>query len=294
MSNVCYNAGMATYTFKADEKTIERIRNSFEKEYFIKQPPYSKYRISYDNCQITAYESGTVVFQGANADIYYHTFAPVKTQILPQAGSDEVGTGDFFGPVCVCACYIDESIYQKISHLNLVDSKRLSDEQIEKIGPILDKEVPHSLLILDNARYNKVIKDNNLNRIKARMHNKCYLNLKDKGITLPELTVIDDFCGKDLYYHYLKGEPKIVNNITFQTKAEDAYIAVACGAIISRYAFLESMKAMSKKYNFQFPKGAGKIVNEKAREFIKLYPQAELAKVAKLNFKTVETLLIEK
>jgi hypothetical protein len=32
--------------------------------------------------------------------------APAST--LPQAGSDEVGTGDYFGPVCVCATIVTE------------------------------------------------------------------------------------------------------------------------------------------------------------------------------------------
>ena len=281
---------MATYTFKTDEKTANRILNSFEKEYFVTAPQYARARIRYDDTIITVYESGTVMFQGDNAEIYYRSFAPAKEQVFPQAGSDEVGTGDFFGPVCVCACYLDEQIYEKIKHLNLIDSKRLSDSHVMEIGPVLDKEVPHSLLILDNARYNVVVKQNNLNRIKARMHNKCYLNLRDKGIKLPKLTVIDDFCGESLYYHYLRGEPQTVRGITFQTKAEDSYLAVACGAIISRYAFLESMRAMSEKYGFTFPKGAGAKVTEKAREFLKNHSQAELAKVAKLNFKTVNEL----
>ena len=29
-----------------------------------------------------------------------------STSQYPQAGSDEVGTGDYFGPVCVCASYV--------------------------------------------------------------------------------------------------------------------------------------------------------------------------------------------
>ena len=277
--------------YVASEEVINRIMNSFDKEFFVQPPQYSRCRIKYDDCIITIYNSNKVMFQGANADIYAATFFPQKEIILPQCGSDEVGTGDYFGPVCVCACYLDDDIYSKISEYNVIDSKQLTDTYIEKIAPKLIEAVPHSLLILNNRQYNEVVKENNLNKIKARMHNKCYLNLKEKGINLPELVVIDDFCGEEKYYRYIRYEKDIVRNITFETKAENKYAAVACGAIISRYAFLESMRAMSEKYGMTFPKGAGSKVNEFAKEFVEKYGQAELISVAKINFKNTAEII---
>ncbi len=277
--------------YQGNEEVIQRIRSSFDREYFVQPPQYSNARIKYDDCIITIYDSGKVMFQGANAGIYAATFFPEKEITLPQCGSDEVGTGDYFGPVCVCACYLDDRIYEKIRDLNVIDSKQLTDTYIEKIAPKLIENVPHSLLILTNRQYNDVIRENNLNKIKARMHNKCYLNLMDKGIRLPQLTVIDDFCGEDKYYRYIRYEKDIVRNITFETKAENKYAAVACGAIISRYAFLESMKAMSEKYGMTFPKGAGSKVNEFGKAFIEKYGQGELINVAKLNFKNTAEII---
>ncbi len=277
--------------YLGNEETIERILNSFEQEYFVAPPEYSRARIKYDNCIITIYNSGKVMFQGENAGIYAATFFPEKEIILPQCGSDEVGTGDYFGPICVCACYIDDTVYDKIKELNIIDSKQLKDEYICKIAPQLIEDVPHSLLILTNRQYNEVIKDNNLNKIKARMHNKCYLNLIDKGYRMPELVVIDDFCGEDKYYYYIRQEKKIVRGITFETKAENKYLAVACGAIISRYAFLQTHDAMGEKYGVSFPKGAGRPVTEFAAEFMKDHTLADLKNVAKVNFKNTEEIL---
>ncbi len=283
-------------TIKADNKLISRIVNSFDKEYFVNPPQYASYCIEYDDCKITIYQSNTILFQGKNAEIYYATFVneqATPNNQLPQAGSDEVGTGDFFGPITVCACYIDETIYQKIKHLKLIDSKQLTDEEILKIAPTLIELVPHSLLILDNTTYNRVNKDNNMNAIKAKMHNKCYLNLIDKGIKLPNLVVIDDFCGERLYYQYNKHEAKVVGNITFETKAENKYISVACGAIISRYAFLKSMDQLSEKYQMTFPKGAGTIVDTFGKKFVEQYGSSELVHVAILNFKNLDKILGE-
>ena len=291
------------YVFKADKDTIERIITSFDREYFVEPVAYSDYRINYDNCIITIYSSGKVMFQGENGRIYAASFfglPAVEAQeeehvsapaVFPQAGSDEVGNGDYFGPICVCACYLDRNIYKKVEKLNLIDSKQLTDSAILEIAPQLLKYVPHSLLILSPEKYNSVHRESNLNKIKALMHNKAYVNLKDKGIKLPKQIVIDQFCSPASYYKYIADEKDIIRNITFETKAENKYVSVACGAIISRYAFLSEMDKMSEKYGMVFPKGAGEKVDVFIREFVSRYGEAELTRVAKTDYKNTEKAL---
>ncbi|MDI9540481.1 MAG: DUF3378 domain-containing protein [Bacillota bacterium] len=150
---------MKTYTFTADKKTIQEITSYFNKEDFSIPSDYMLYKISRKNLSIIIYKSDKVVIQGKEAKRYFEMFRPLESLLLPQAGSDEVGTGDFFGPVCVCASYLDEKTYQIISGLNLTDSKKLTDEYILKIAPKLIRNVKHSLLILDNEKYNQVIED---------------------------------------------------------------------------------------------------------------------------------------
>lgn len=291
------------YVFKADGETIERITGSFDREYFRDPVPYRDYRIEYDSCVINIYTSGKVMFQGENSRIYaasffglpaveaqeeQHTAAPA---VFPQAGSDEVGTGDYFGPICVCACYLDKNIYKKVEKLNLIDSKQLTDGAILQIAPQLLKHVPHSLLILSPEKYNSVHRESNLNKIKALMHNKAYVNLKDKGLKLPRQIVIDQFCSPASYYKYISDEKDIVRNITFETKAENKYVSVACGAIISRYAFLSEMDRMSEKYGMTFPKGAGEKVDAFIREFVSRHGEEELKKVGKTDYRNTEKAL---
>ena len=301
-ARLCYHLGM-NYVFKGDQETIERIISSFDREYFIEPVAYSDYRISYDSCIITVYTSGKVMFQGENARIYAASFfglQAVEAQeekdspgvpSFPQAGSDEVGNGDYFGPICVCACYMDSRIHKKVEKLNIIDSKQLSDEAILEIAPQLIRHVPHSLLILNPEKYNSDHPETNLNKIKALMHNKAYLNLKNKGIRLPKLIVIDQFCSPGAYYKYISEEKDIVRNITFETKAENKYVSVAAGAIISRYAFLMEMEKMSEKYGMVFPKGAGEKVDSFIREFVCRYGRDELNKVAKVDYKNTEKAL---
>lgn len=55
-----------------------------------------------------------VVFQGARALTLAEYYKPKL--MLPPNGSDETGNGSYFGPICVCACYIDEEKFtQKLN-----------------------------------------------------------------------------------------------------------------------------------------------------------------------------------
>ena len=51
--------------------------------------------------------------------------------------------------------------------------------------------------------------------------------------------------------------------------------------------------ALEEKYDFIFPKGSGKMVDIKGREFVERYGEKELRKVAKLHFKNTERILTE-
>lgn len=282
---------MASYTLKADENTINKILSSFDDECItLNKTDTIRAQIRYDECVISIYNTNSVVFQGKNADIYYATFATRENDelILPQAGSDEVGTGSFFGPITVCASYVDQKIYEKISDLNLIDSKQITDSYIIQIAPELMELVPHSLLVLDNAKYNEVNQKYNMNQIKAMMHNQCFIHLKNKGYQLPAVTVIDQFCSPELYYRYIRSQKEVFDGITFRTKAENQFVSVAIGAIISRYRFLQKLQEMSQEYGMTFPSGAGKEVDEAGKVFAEKYGFEQLYKVAKLNFKNTE------
>lgn len=247
----------------------------------------------YLTCRITAYKSGKVIFQGNDAEQVSQRFAYLDaTDSLESAGSDEVGTGDYFGPVIVCACAIAPEHHDLISRLGVADSKIIADEKILVIGATLIKHLPHSILILGNRKYNEVRINNNLNQIKAKLHNRAFLNLQHKMRTLPKLVVIDQFTPEKNYFAYLSQEPVIFSDLIFATKAESKYPAVACASIIARFVFLQEFEKMNAKYNFYFPKGAGIAVDKAIIEFNQLYPH-DLENVAKIHFKNTTKALKE-
>ena len=201
-----------------------------------------------------------------------------------QIGSDEVGTGDFFGPICVCAAYVRKDDIKALKKLGVDDSKRLSDEQIKSIAKKLIKIIPYSQVSLDNKKYNELIEQNmNMNEMKSKLHNQVLLNLKKK---YPDTKYffVDEFTPKEKYFEYLFGTEEIVEDITFKTKGESYFPCVAVGSIIARYSFLQKMEKLEKKYNVKFPFGSSSKVDTFAEEFIKKFGIAELDKVCKSNF----------
>ena len=287
-----------TITLKLKSIQEEQLFKTFS-EFQTTPPQYAKWQLKPENCVITCYTSGKTVFQGKDANVYAAAFMEVRDEIstptttshYPQAGSDEVGTGDYFGPVCVCASYVTKDDVDFLVKLGVRDSKQMSDADMLKIGPLLMERIAHSLLIVPPQKYNQVHESNNLNAIKAKLHNQAYINLAKK-IELPSFKIIDQFTPETSYYRYLKNEPQIIRGIHFETKAEDKYLSVAVGSIISRYGFLKTWEEMEQKYNMTLPKGSGDKVDIVAQEFVERYGLERLGEIAKLHFKNTEKIRV--
>lgn len=97
-----------------------------------------KARTKYRNTAITIYNSNKVMFQGKDAESVANAMLPNKS--IPSKsdtkhnqskqtkqhisynqfqciGSDEAGSGDYFGPLTVCAAYVSKKHAQILKHL---------------------------------------------------------------------------------------------------------------------------------------------------------------------------------
>lgn len=290
---------METITVKLTDKQINELKSRYARYPIRYDIQYTHYQIKGSDVTITAYTSGKVVFSGEGAAFHAMSYSeqtpkpksqPAKSIQGSMAGSDEVGTGDYFGPITVCACIVNESDLVRIPVNEIVDSKQINDDKIRLLAPILKRELQYSLLILNNQKYNRVHQTMNMNVIKAKLHNQAFLNLK-KRYVMPPHVIIDQFMAEQPYYKALKDEPEIFKGLIFETKAENKFIAVACGAIIARFGFLEYLDQLSTKYDCVFPKGAGAHVDVFGKQFVARYGKDELNNVAKVHFANTQRIL---
>ena len=259
-----------------------------------------------DFFSVTVFNSNKVMFQGKGALDEYKMWCtmlelevePVEQKskskntktdyYFPSIGSDEVGTGDFFGPVVVCAAYLSGQDIEFVKGLKIDDSKKITDERIRIIGEQLKDRVKYSMLALHNKKFNEMTeKGYNLNKLKAYLHNSAILQLKKKIKENPPV-IVDQFAEENLYFNYLKNERKIYRDITFTTKAESKYASVAVASIIARYAFLQYFDNLSKKSGFELLKGAGKKVDLLTAHIIEEKGEKFLNSIAKTNFVTID------
>ena len=311
-----------TITLKVNDNTMEKMNEYFEDKKRLKTPPYAVFQADEADTVVTLYQSGKAVFQGISADIDANLWLQMEKNLNPNKnvdmkvasnekkketkknskvyyantiGSDEVGTGDYFGPIVVTASYVTKEDIPFLESLGIKDSKKMTDEQILKITPQIIKKIPYYTMTLSNKEYNQRHSEYNMNAMKAILHNKALLEMTKqyKGY---DYIVVDQFAEKYVYYNYLRKVPNVQRNITFITKAEDQCLSVACSAIISRYIFIKEFDKLSKKYNQTLPKGAGPIVDEIGAKLVKEYGIDVLNEIAKTNFKNTEKIkeLIQK
>ena len=306
-----------TITLKVSEKTKEQMLEFFEDLKREKTPAYALFQAQDGDTVVTLYESGKCVFQGKDADLSSEFWVETekinsgkaitknsdekkkeeKTKIDPKLyhstsiGSDEVGTGDYFGPIVVTAAYVTKEDIPYIEALGVKDSKKLTDEKILEIVPKVIERIKYSTVVLNNAEYNEKYNQGfNMNKLKAILHNKVLSALKQEQLPY-DYIVVDQFAEKYVYFNYLKESSKVVRDITFVTKGEDKSLAVACASIISRYIFIKEFSKISKNLGILLPKGASDKVDEVGVKIIEKYGFDKLKEVAKLNFKNTDKIL---
>lgn len=302
-------------SFNVSKKTQDMMSEELSWCMRDKTPQYAKWQAKDGDTVITLYESGKVVFQGKDADLSSDfwistekinsgsvnvknssndkkkdkldktSFVNPRIYNSSSIGSDEVGTGDYFGPIVVTAAYVAKDNISFLEEIGVKDSKKLTDSQILQIVPKFIKKIEYESIILSNKEYNEFYtSDINMNKIKAILHNKVLYKLSNR-IPNYEYIIVDEFAKPYVYYNYLKDSSNVVRNITFFTKGEDKHLSVACASLISRFIFINEFNKLSKNIGFELPKGASTAVDLAGTKIIEKFGETKLKEIAKLNFK---------
>ena len=248
---------MSNQVIQLNTDEMKKVINHYAAVKITRNAPGVIFAAKMPDTSITAYKSGKVLFQGAGAEREaarwgtpkcYNNHRLLKAISFPSnfanlsvVGSDETGTGDFFGPVTVAACFVRADQIELVRELGVKDSKQLTDDVMRNIAPDLQATLIHSVLTLGNGKYNDVQQQgNSQGKIKALLHNQALKHvLRKMNGEKPEYILIDQFAERGVYYNYLKLEPEIIReNVLLSTKAEGLHLSVAAASIIARVAFL--------------------------------------------------------
>lgn len=299
---------MTNIVLQLSTEELAKVQSYYASDRIERNAPGVIFAAKLADTAITVYKSGKVMFQGAGAaresarfgtgKATAKTVSAAKGDTLPEnfaklsvIGSDETGTGDYFGPVTVAAVYVPTDKIELIKELGVKDSKQLTDEYMRKIAPDLMKVCMHSILTLRNDKYNTLqAKGYSQGKIKAMMHNQALKHVLDKiSPEHPDYILIDQFAERGVYFNYLKNEKTVVQeSVLFSTKAENLHVAVATASILARYAFLKEMDRLAETIGFPLQKGAGRKVDEIAARILAKHGEAVLKSMTKWHFANTE------
>lgn len=246
-----------TFTFSSSDEKAKEVANIFFTDYTVKE--YIK-------------EEKTDIKEGFE-DLSY------------QIGSDEVGKGDFFGPLIVVASYVTRDDIPLIEKLKINDSKKMNDDYIFDIGPTLIKKIKNHILIVSPKKLSSLHTNGfNIDKVLAISHNFVQKKVIEKySISDHVITYIDQFMPEEGYRKYVSDDI-ISNPLYFRTRAETFYPSVAVSSVIARYTFLKEWKDMEKKFKMEIPKGASTYVDKVYGRLKNIYGEEVLKNYIKTFF----------
>jgi len=215
---------------------------------------------------------------------------------LSAIGSDEVGVGDYLGPLVVASVYVNVSQIATLQALGVKDSKGLTDKRICAIASQVKNTVDYQILTLPNDKYNKMVEHGiNAHGIKSFLHNKAIGTLQAQLGFVPDYIIVDEFTAIKNHFKYLEAMPKVTDimreKVHFIKKGESVHIAVAAASILARAAFVEFMDHLSAELQSAVPKGAGAHVDDFARQILSLHGEEKLRAIAKWHFANTKKVL---
>ena len=231
-----------------------------------------------------------ISLQPALVEVPSTTLSPaINTAGVPRIGLDESGKGDYFGPLVIGAVYVDERTENRLLSLGVRDSKLLADNRILALAGEIQALCPHFVVPMEPKRYNELYnKIQHLNRLLAWGHAWTLEQMLEKVSC--NLAIIDQFGDKSYILQALREKGRSITIVQRPRAEED--VAVAAASILARAKFVQQLEQLSKRVGKALPKGASDpAIVAVGREIVATSGKDILTEIAKLHFKTTQTIL---
>lgn len=296
---------MNIYTNKFQTQQFNKVKSFFEqKNASFSSFQYAEWKAQFKNFSAILYSSGKLVIQGKDISLSVEEFenfmglktfsqncllsvnTPNEINFPEYIGTDESGKGDFFGPLVIAGVYVNEELSAQFKEAGIKDSKKLDDDKIIKLSAKIRNSAPHSVVVIMPEKYNQLYESfKNLNKLLAWGHARAIENVLNKQIC--DYAVSDKFGDEKLIQNALTGLGK---NITLEQRTQgERFIGVAAASIIARAEFVKRCNELNLKYCLNFHKGVSQKVIDTAKDFASKYGKQNLNLVAKMHFKTIDS-----
>lgn len=299
---------LTSYTCKLTDAQAAALKELMEARNFkFREVPYARFAGEKGKLNVVFYESGKLVLQGKETQEFIEFV--LEPEILKEVklgyeavlnpelmmarlGVDESGKGDFFGPLCIAGVYVNGTMVEKWKDAGIRDSKNISsDKRIKELAELI-KDTPGcvtSVVPIGNEAYNRLYsKMRSVNTLLAWGHARVIENLMGQKYQMqppPVRAISDQFASsKDVVGKALMSMGREIELIQKHRAEED--LAVAAASILARHEFVTRLGNLEKQFGIKLPRGASAAVDAAAKEFIAKQGVENLAKVAKMHFRT--------
>jgi ribonuclease HIII len=297
-----------------EEQARELERWCREHGFEMREVPHARFGAFGEDVSVVCYRSGKAVVQGRGTrDFVQFVLEPeilkearlgYELELEPElklarVGIDESGKGDLFGPLCVAAVYVNESVVRAWQGSGIRDSKRVgSDAAVRELARQV-RSTPGcvwEVVVIGNAAYNRCWRAmGNVNRLLAWGHARALENLLARGDRLnpfPVRVISDQFAADPRVVARALMERGRTLELVQRHRAESDP-AVAAASLLAREAFLDRLARLSQRWGVRLPRGAGAEAREALRQLVQKHGAGVCVEVTKLHFRTVSEVLSE-
>jgi len=203
-------------------------------------------------------------------------------------GIDESGKCDCFGPLVVCAVYVNELVEQRLVAMGVRDSKKVKNEQrLLALAEMIQACCPHAIICIEPLQYQDLYRRfGNENKILAQGHAQALEQVLEQSPCT--YAIADQFGKASLLQEMLLPLGRQIR-LEQRPRAEED-IAVAAASIIARATFLRWLKQYSDRVGKELPKGSATAsTNKVAQTVLAESGEQILAEVVKLPEKIIKT-----
>jgi ribonuclease HIII len=291
---------LTSHTCKlSDAQAASLEKHLRENDYKFREVPYARFAAEKEKTNVVFYESGKLVVQGKGTqDFVEFVLEPQILQevklgyetvlnpelLAPRIGVDESGKGDFFGPLCIAAVYLNETMIPAWKNAGIRDSKNIgSDRRIAELAQLI-RDTPGCVFIASCRSATRpttgfTLKMKSVNTLLAWGHARAIENMMGVKYRMdppPVRAISDQFAhDKGVIAKALMSLGRSIELVQRHKAEED--LAVAAASILARNEFVTRLRDLGRKYDMEFPKGGGPNVDAAAKEFVAKHGAAALA-----------------